>query len=117
MDSCLGIPLTNHDNKCEDVIQHDPKWRGEILEAVEIRALHYRIGHRLQNEPRHSTVVIDLIHSDKSLEKAHDDDGEEGEEDEGLLHHDFEDDKHGAEEADVVKVQKEAEVEHWSAEG
>ena len=111
------MPLTNHDNESEDVIQHDPKRRREILKPVKIRALHDRIGHGLQDKPRHSTVVIDLVHSNESLEEANDDDGEEGKEDEGFLHHDFEDDQHGAEKADVVEVQEEAEVEHGGAEG
>lgn len=111
------MPLTNHDDKREDVIQHDPERRREIFEALEVRALHDGIGHRLQDEARHGPVIIDLIHPNESLEETNDDDGEEGKEDEGLLHHDFENDEHGAEEADVVEVQEEAEVEHWSAEG
>ena len=111
------IKLTNHDHKRKNIIQHDPKRRGEILKPIKIRTPHDDIGHALQDESRDGFVIVDLVHADERLQEADDDDGEEGEEDEGFFHHDFEDDKHGAEEAKGVEVEEEAEVEHWGREG
>ena len=79
--------------------------------------MHDRVGHGLHDKGCDFCVVVDLIHSDESLEEADADDEEQGEEDEGFFHHDFEDDEHGAEEAIGVEVEEETHPEHGGGEG
>ena len=62
-------------------------------------------------------VIVAEVQSYEPLQEADEDDDEEGEEDEGLGHHDLEHDEHGAEETVGVQVEQETHPEHGRGEG
>jgi len=50
-------------------------------------------------------IIVCVIETYEGLKKTDEDNHEESKEDYGLLHHDFENDKHSSEEADGVQVE------------
>ena len=68
--------MTHHDDKCEAVVEDEPKWVLESFEAGKIGALHQGIGHGLDDEDGvASDLVIGIIESNEGLKEADDDDG------------------------------------------
>lgn len=103
---------TDHDYECEDVIENDAERGREIVEAVEIGGLHDAVQHRLHDEARHARIVINLIHTDESLQEANHDDNKQGKEDERFPHHNFQHDQHGAEESESIQIEEQAHPKH-----
>lgn len=109
---------THHDDKGKAVVKNDAERVPKSIESAKVRTLHDGIGHNLHDEPRvvHD-IVVGNVHAKESLEETNDDNNQERKEDDGLLHHDLQDHQHGAEEAEGVQVQHQADPEHWRAEG
>jgi hypothetical protein len=85
--------LTNQDNKSEEIKEKYAKWRRKFLVKSEIWALHHGICHTLQDNRRTDIIIgLSLVHADKSLEETNDNNAEESEKYQALLHHDFQDD-------------------------
>jgi hypothetical protein len=99
---------TYHDNKGKAVVENQPKRMAKLLEPIEFRTLEDSLEHGFDDEPDViGAKIIGQIETDKSLQETNVDNDEQGKEDDRLLHHDFENDEHGAKEAEAVEIEQE----------
>lgn len=90
----------------------------EVVESFKLGTLHDGVEHGLHDEP---DVIHDLILRDiethERLQEADEHDEQQQEEDQTLAEHDLQNDEHGAEKAERVKVQQQPHPEHGRGEG
>jgi hypothetical protein len=91
---------------------------GKVVESFKLRRLHDGVQHGLHDE---TNIVHDLVfcnvETHERLKEADKDDKQQKEEDERLAKHDLQDHKHGAEEAESIKVEQQAHPKHGRCEG
>ena len=98
--------ITYHDDEGEAIIEYEAKRMLKFVKSAEVRGLHDGVCHGLDDEGNITGhLVVRVVQSDKGLQKANDDNKQEGKENDGLLHHHFKDDQHCSEKPVAVQVQ------------
>ena len=100
------VRLTNHDHEREDVVEYQSERWCEIVKSFKVGTLHDTIQHCFEDKARHIRIVVHLIHTDECLKKPDHDDNEQRKENKRFLHHHFQYDEHGAEEAKRIQIEQ-----------
>lgn len=81
----------------------------KIFESLKLGALHNGFEHRLDDE-RYivDDIILRNVETNKCLHEANDDNDKQRKEDDRLLHHDLQHDKHGSKEPEAVEIQQQA---------